>query len=130
MCQYPTRLRSSSGRRSSGRIGRGGAADDDVIAAAGAGVAAVEHEFFGSEPAEMGFFVERGGVVNQFIPVCGGLGVDFDDAGIGGDPDLVEAVIVRRSVAFDEDGKLEILGGVFDGGEQVEIIFEIPLRAA
>ena len=42
-----------------GRIGGRGAADDDVVAAAGAGVAAVEHEFFGAEAAEMGFFVKR-----------------------------------------------------------------------
>ena len=48
-CQYVSSERSRSGRRNSGRSSRGGAADDDVVAAAGAGVAAVEHEFLGAQ---------------------------------------------------------------------------------
>ena len=71
----------------------------------------------------MGFLVESRRVVDEFIPIGGGLGVDFDDAGIGGDPDLVEAVIVGGGVAFDEDGESEVAGGVFDGCEQGEIVF-------
>ena len=40
-------------------IGRGRAAEHDVIAAAGAGVAAVEHELLGAEPRQPRFFVDR-----------------------------------------------------------------------
>ena len=40
-------------------VGRRRAAEHDVIAAAGAGVSAVEHEFFGAQPALPGFVVER-----------------------------------------------------------------------
>ena len=40
-----------------GAVRRGRAADDDVIPAAGAGVAAIEHELFGPEPGLAGFIV-------------------------------------------------------------------------
>ncbi len=61
------------------------AAHDDVVAAAGAGVAAVEHEFFGAEAGVVGIFVEACGDGDGFVPGVDGVGVDFDDAGIGRD---------------------------------------------
>ncbi len=42
-----------------GRVGRRRAAERDVIAAAGAGVAPVDHEFVGAEPRLPRFFVKR-----------------------------------------------------------------------
>ncbi len=67
-------------------VGGRGAADDDVIAAAGAGVAAVEHEFFGAEAAS-GAPVRRASVVfsTSSSQDARGLDVDFDDAGVGRD---------------------------------------------
>ena len=50
-------------------VGRRRAAEDDVVAAAGAGVAAVEHEFLRAQPRLARFLVEHGGVVDQFVPV-------------------------------------------------------------
>ncbi len=52
-----------------GTVGRRGAAEGDVVAATGAAVATVEHEFLGAEARLACFFVERGGDVFQFFPV-------------------------------------------------------------
>jgi hypothetical protein len=49
-------------------VRRGGGTHDDVIAAAGAGVAAVEHEFFGAETELAGVFVEPFGGGDEFVP--------------------------------------------------------------
>ena len=74
-----------------------------MVAAAGAGVAAVEHEFFRAQPGLAGFRVERGRVRDQFIPILRGMKVDLDHAGIGRDVDLIQPVIMRGRVAFQDD---------------------------
>src|SRR5437764_14845762 len=51
-----------------GGIRRRVAADDDVIAAAGASVTSIDHELLGSEPGLAGFVVEDGGFLDQFVP--------------------------------------------------------------
>ena len=58
-----TRLRSRSGRRRSGLSAGVGPAEDDVVAAAGAGVPAVEHELLGRPAAS-------GGPPRRAIVVC------------------------------------------------------------
>ena len=55
------------------RILRAFAADDDVIAAAGAGVTSIQHEFFGAETSLARFFVEDRGALDQFIPGFAGM---------------------------------------------------------
>ncbi len=90
----------------------------NVISAAGAGVAAVEHEFFRAQAAQARFFIQRRRVLDQFVPACGGMQVHFDHAGIGRDLDRVHARIVRRSVAFDEHRHSQIRGRVFNRRDQ------------
>ncbi len=51
-----------------GAVCRGDAADDDVIAATGTSVLAVEHEFFGPKAGLAGEMVETGGVFHQLLP--------------------------------------------------------------
>ena len=71
-------------------VGRRRAADDDVVAAAGAGVAAVEHELLGAEPRQPRLFVQRRRVIDQLGPALRRVQVDFDDAGIGRDFEVVQ----------------------------------------
>ena len=54
--------------------------------------------------------------------------VHLDDAGIRRDFEHSEARIVRRSVAFEDDGRVELRGGVFDRGNEFEIFFEFRHR--
>ena len=99
-----------------------------MISASGAGVAAVEHEFFRTEARQVRFFIESVGILHQFVPTLGRRGVDLDDAGVRGDLDDVDAIVVGRLVSLDEDGEIQFGGGVLDGGDEFEIIFQIALR--
>ena len=84
-----------------GRLFRRRAAQRDVIAAAGAGMAAVKHEFLGAEPGQARCFVNGRGVFHQFRPRTGRRDVDFDHARVGGDLKILQARIMRRWIAFD-----------------------------
>lgn len=103
-----------------GRFARGFPADDDVVAAAGTGVAAVDQKLFRAEPGEPGLLVEGGRVIGEFAPGFHRVHVDLDDAGIGGDLEDVQARVVGRWRALKQDGQLQRGGDLLDGGDQVE----------
>ena len=98
----PTRLRSRSGRRRKGAVVGSGAADDDVVAAAGAGVLPIEHEFLGAEAGLAGQIVERGGVLDQFVPEAAGWMLTSITPGSGVTLKTADARIGWRSIAFDQ----------------------------
>src|SRR5947199_326018 len=50
--------------------------------------------------------------------------VHFNDAGIGCDFEDVEPRVMRRRVALNQHGKLELRRGVFDGGNELEVLLE------
>ena len=85
------------------RIGRHGAAEHDVVAAAGAGVAPVGHELVRAEPRLARVFIEHGRRLHRLAPRRGGMDIDLDDAGIGRHLDAVDARVERRRVALDAD---------------------------
>ena len=103
-------------------IGRRLSAQHNVIAAAGAGVAAVEQEFLGGKAAGSGFFVKNLGDVDLFAPIPGGMDVHFDHTGIGRDLDDIHAGIERRRIAFDMHRDAQCLGSIFHDGQQLEIV--------
>ena len=105
-------------------VGGVGAAEHDVIAAAGAGVAAVDHELVGAEARVMRVLVKAVGGLDRLAPGRGRVDVDFDDAGVGRHLDDVDARIVRRRIALDLDRQAKLGGGRFDRREQFEIILE------
>ena len=110
------------------RILRRAAADHDVIAAAGAGVAAVDQEAVGAEPDLGGVLVETEGDVDGLAPVLRRLDVDLDHAGIGRHLDHLDAGIERRRIALDMDLHLHLLGGRFDRRDQFEVILQLLHR--
>ena len=63
-----------SGRRRKGLSSALGGAHDDMVAAASADMAAVEHEFFGGQAGFAGDFVELFGAADHVGPVFGGGG--------------------------------------------------------
>ena len=73
------------------RIGRRRAAEHEVIAAAGAGVAAVEHEFFGRQARLVRGLVEKRRLLDELVPAARGLDVDFDHARVGRDAQVRRA---------------------------------------
>ena len=105
------------------RIGGGRSAQHHVVAAAGPGVAAVDHELLRPEPRGARLVVDDGGLLDELLPVLRGMDVDLDHAGIGRDAEILQArIAARRSVAFEEDRLAELLGGVLHGGDEVEIV--------
>ncbi|MNZ78927.1 hypothetical protein D3C78_975200 [compost metagenome] len=81
-----------------------GTAHDHMVAAAGAGVAAVDHELVGSETRLARFFINGGGDIDTVLPARGGVDVDFDDTGIGRDADDIDTLVMGRRITFDMDG--------------------------
>ncbi len=59
--------------------------NDQVVAAPGAGVLAVEEKLFGSQAGFAGEVVQRRGVGDSFIPALGGLDVHLDHPRARGD---------------------------------------------
>ena len=64
------------------RVRRRRAAQHEVIAAAGAGVTAVDHELLGSEAALASRVVKMRGAVDEFVPAARRMDVHLDDARI------------------------------------------------
>ena len=111
-----------------GRIVRRGAAEHEMVAAAGAGVAAVHHEFLGGQARVVGRFVEVGGLLDQLRPGLGRVDVDLDDAGVRRDAEMRQARIGRRLVAFQDDRQLHFFGRRLDGGDDFEVVLQLGSR--
>ena len=77
-------------------VGRVQAAEHDVIAAAGAGVPAVEQIFVGAEAGLMRVLVEALVMIDGLAPGFRRMNIDLDDAGVGRDFEHVEPRIGRR----------------------------------
>ena len=108
-----------------GRIRRRLAADDDVIAAAGAGVTTVHHEFLRAEPRLARFLVKRRCSLDKFFPSLARVHVHFDHAGVRCDGKLIETRIFRRCFAFDNDGQTGFGSGCFNARDKIQIIFRL-----
>ena len=94
-----------------------------MVAAAGAGVPAVEHEFFRAEPRQPRLFVKRRRALDEFVPRFARVHVHLDHAGVGRDAEFVQARIFRRRFAFDDDGQTGFVRGRFDARDEIQIIF-------
>ena len=100
------------------------AAQDDVIAAAGPGVASVEHELLGREAHLPRIFIERGGPVDELIPVAGRLHVHLDHSRIRGDEKMWQPGIVWRRIALEQHAQAEGARRGFDGGNQIQVVLD------
>ena len=93
-------------------VRRMGAANHDMVAAAGAGMAAVGHELLGAEPRLPRVLIEIARRGDALRPVGRRMDVDLDDAGVGRHLDHVEARIDRRRIALDMHGEAKIAARV------------------
>ena len=73
---------------------------------------------------ESRLLVERARELDRLGPTRDRMDIDFNDAGIGRHFDNVQPRIRRRLVAFHVDRHVELGGGRFDGGEELEIVFQ------
>ena len=103
LCQYDEQAAEKVRAPEEGAVRRRLAAEHQVIAAAGADVAAVEHELVRRQPRQARFLVQRRRMFDELIPRGRRRHVDLDDARIGGDLELFDSRIVGRRVAFEHD---------------------------
>ena len=89
-----------------------------VVAAAGADMAAVEHELLRGQPDLARLLVELRAALHDLIPTGGGMHVDLDHAWIRCDREMQQARIARRQIAFQHHLAAEFLRGVLDGGRE------------
>ena len=109
-------------------VGGRGAAHDHVVAAAGAGVAAVGHELFGRQAGLKRGLVQKFGVFHHLRPVVGGVDVDLDDTGVGRYLQELEARVARGRVAFHHDLDAQLACRGLYSGDQVQVIFQARQR--
>jgi hypothetical protein len=105
-------------------VGGRRAAEHEVVAAAGAGVAAIDHELLGRQARLPRGLVEKFGVLDEFAPVVRRVDVDFDDARVRRDGERLQPRVARRGVAFEHDLQLALGRSGLDGREQLQPIVE------
>src|SRR5256885_7088402 len=93
-----------------------------MIAAAGAGVAAVDKIFVGTEATLRGVLVKAQGDIDGVAPACRRLDIDLDHAGIGRDLDHLDTRVEWRRIALDVHLHLQFLGGRLYPRDQFQII--------
>src|SRR5262249_28351413 len=67
-------------------------------------------------------------MLDQLVPARGRVDVDLDDAGIGGDAELLEAGVTGGRVAFRDRLPAPLPGDALDDGDQLEIVLELADR--
>ncbi len=106
------------------RVGRGDAAQRDVVAAPGTAVGAVDVERLSAQPRQPGLLVEG----FQLRLLRGEAGrrrdVDFDDTGVGGDAHRLQPRIGRWPIAFDNDRAVDLRRGGLDPGDEVDEVLQ------
>ena len=105
-------------------VRRGGSTHDNVVAAAGSRVSAIDLKLFGSQSRLPGVGVHVFGLLNQFVPAGCGMDVDFDHARVGRHLDHFQSLVVWWQVAFQDDGRVGGFGSRFDMRDQVQIVFQ------
>jgi len=105
-------------------VRRRGTTDDDVVAATGADMPAVDHKFFRPQPGRSRFGIEGGRVRHEFIPIIRRMEIDLHHPGVGRNFKVIQAVIMRRRASFNDNRQLEGRGGLFQRADQ----FQIRLR--
>ena len=95
-----------------------------MVAAAGAGMAAVDHEFLGTEPRQPRLLVDALRDRRSLAPFRRRVDIDLDHAGIGRDLDHVEARVEGGRIALDMHGLAKLFRHRFDRGDEVEIILQ------
>ena len=83
-----------------GAVSRREAAHHEMVAAAGAGVFAIGHEFFGAHSGFKCCVVQKLSVIDQFAPCADGLNVHLHHTRIGRDLQHLEPWIARRRIAL------------------------------
>ena len=99
--QTAQQIRTAEERRIAGRR----ATENKVIATAGAGMATIDHEFFGRQACVMGRIVKVRRLLDQLIPAMRRMDIHLDHTRIGRDGEFVQARIFGRRTPNARSGR-------------------------
>ena len=103
-----------------GAVGRRGATEREVAAAAGSRMGAVGRELLAREAGLTGVGGERRRALHELRPRPAGVDVDLDDAGVRRDRELHEAPVARHRVALDDDRHAGLLRRGLDDRDELD----------
>ncbi|VVP52639.1 hypothetical protein PS898_05425 [Pseudomonas fluorescens] len=109
------------------RVSRCRATQDKMVTATGTGVPAVDHELLGGQSRLARLFVKKFGAFDQLIPGGGRLHVDLDHAWVRRNPEVAQARIARRLIAFQQHRAMQFFSRGLDGADQFQVILD-PLQ--
>ena len=107
-------------------IRRRRAAENDVVAPAGADMPAIEHELLGAESGVASLVVQRFDVVDEIGPAGRGLDVHLDDARVRRDLERLDPGIEGGGVPFERDGHQQGFRGRLDQSDEFQVIVGSP----
>ena len=96
-----------------------------VIASPGPIVRAIQVKLFCSETRVTRVFIDSGRNVDQFLPVFGGMYVDFDHTRVGSGFDMLQSIIIRRQITLHDDRNFQFGSGLFNFRQQFQIAFQM-----
>ena len=115
----PAQQRAVRGRR---------AAERDVVAAAGAGVRAVEVELLGGQATLAGGGVQRRGDLGELGPGRRRVDVDLDDSWVRGDGERAGPGVAGQRIALEDDRCSNLGSGALDDRDQFDSVLELLQR--
>src|SRR5262245_41863103 len=95
-----------------------------MVAATGAGVAAVDHELVGAEAGQPRILVKAAGDRYRVGPTRRRMDIDLDDSRVGGHLDDIHTMVEWRTITFYMNRNFQVSSGRLDSGKQLQIIFE------
>ena len=102
-------------------------AECHMIAAARAGVPAIEHELLRAQAVLPRLFIKRVHDMREFRPAASRLHIDFDDARVWGDHHFLQTWIAGRLVTLYDQRTRQFLRRRLDSGNQSDIALEVGL---
>ena len=106
------------------RVGGRRAAEDEVVAAAGAGVTAVEHELLARQPRLARRVVEVRRLLDELAPAGRGVDVDLDHPRVGRHAQDDQARVLGRLVAFQRDRQAHGVRRLLDRSDERKVVLE------
>ena len=94
-------------------------AQHHMVPPAGPGMPPVEIKLLRAQTAVEGLLVDSRRRFDQFVPRRRRMRVDFDDARIRSHLDIVQAIIVRRKVAFEHDRRFVFSSRFFNRRHEI-----------
>jgi len=110
------------------RVARCRTTEDEVVAAAGAGVTPVDHELLAGQARLTRRLVEEFAALDQLVPAGRRVDVHLDHARVGSDAEVLQARVQRRFVALQQHRAAQLGSHRLDGRDQLQVVLQMRQR--